>query len=466
MPVTTEPAPDQPIAGWPRAADALTVALLLLAAFVSWWGGRWMIGSVRISVSLRTVLALAGVVLAVRHVAVPRPAIHTRLRSGIALALARHPAVAAALPPWLATRPAVLLLGLVAVLMIGYPADSVVPRISSDELWNLPFRWDAGWYVSIASGGYRWSGSTSTQQNLVFFPVLPVLMRAVSTVFSPHVPLDVRLTWSGTALSVFAFLAALIYLYRLFVDDIGDEAVRAAMVFLATYPYALFFSAPYTESVYLLGAVAAFYHVRVGQTAAAAAWGLLVGLSRPNGCMLAVPLALAVLQRRDGIRLSRLAAAAMPVAGVVAYSVYTYSLTGRPFAWVELQIAWGRTFHGATRAMGDVAGALQQFLQVRSPSARVSEALNGVGALFALCTVWPVTRRLGIAYGAFVALGALVPLVGGGVDSMGRYTAVLFPGFVWLGLAVPARHRMAIAAAFAMAQGALAMLFFTWRPIF
>jgi hypothetical protein len=239
-------------------------------------------------------------------------------------------------------------------------------------------------------------------------------------------------------------------------------------VFLLTYPFAIFFSVPYTESLYLLGAIAAFYHLRRDECLASGGWALLVGLSRPNGCMLAIPLAIAALRTRNANSpFARWAVVAMPVVGMLSYSLYAYSLTGHPFVWAELQrSAWGRTFQGVGHAFVDVSSALTQFLMLRSPAARVSEAVNGVGALFALVTIWPVTRRLGAAYGAFVAIGVLLPLVNGGVDSMGRYSAVLFPSFVWLGLVVPPRQRALVASALAMGQAVVAMLFFTWRPIF
>ena len=45
-------------------------------------------------------------------------------------------------------------------------------------------------------------------------------------------------------------------------------------------------------------------------------------------------------------------------------------------------------------------------------------------------------------------------------------TAVLFPMFLWLAQAIEPDHRYAWVAAFAIGQGLVAALFFTWRPIF
>ena len=219
-----------------RLADAIVVAGLGLAGFVWCWGGRWVIWGHRISISPRTLLVCITAVAAARHLVFRRPALHERVLRATSATLSRRPALAAALPCWIVTRGMVLVGGLIATVMIGYPEG--VPRISTDELWNLPYRWDASWYVSVASGGYRWAGAVNVQQNLAFFPAFPLLMRATSLLGSSHVPLDVRLAWSGTVLSVAAFLGALVYVHRLFDKEVGGEAVASpsALHVTADYP--------------------------------------------------------------------------------------------------------------------------------------------------------------------------------------------------------------------------------------
>jgi hypothetical protein len=50
--------------------------------------------------------------------------------------------------------------------------------------------------------------------------------------------------------------------------------------------------------------------------------------------------------------------------------------------------------------------------------------------------------------------------------SLGRFTSVLFPIFIWLGLALGRRGREATTMVFAAGQALFAVLFFTWRPMF
>ena len=90
--------------------------------------------------------------------------------------------------------------------------------------------------------------------------------------------------------------------------------------------------------------------------------------------------------------------------------------------------------------------------------------MNLTAAAFAAVLIWPVTRRLGVAYGALVAINLAVPLALGGAISIGRLTATMFPLFLWLAAAIPERRLGVWVLLFAVGQGLMAVLFYTWRP--
>ena len=96
--------------------------------------------------------------------------------------------------------------------------------------------------------------------------------------------------WRGSAISLAAFWGALSYLYAFTRSALGDEKATWALWLLAAYPFALFFGALYTESLFLLGVVGSFYHFTRQQFGRAAFWGLVVGLTRLNGSLLSIPL--------------------------------------------------------------------------------------------------------------------------------------------------------------------------------
>jgi Mannosyltransferase (PIG-V) len=470
--------PDTPI--WVRALDAAAITALLFAAFVFLFGGfaiHLSLTPLRINSSGR-LLFIAAALAAIRHAAHPAAPLHTRL-ARVFRALDDRPAAGAAALA-LSTRLAVLFLGYMAVLTIGVNGATGFD-LSPDKLLNLPARFDSGWYAGIALDGYSFGGSFGRQENIAFFPAFPLLMRAAGYplgAFGAGMPRELRLArlvWAGVTLSVLAFAWAGAYLWRLARDTIGDARAAGAVALLAAYPFAVFFSAAYTESLFLLGSVACVYHYRREEWLRAGAWGLLVGLTRPNGCFLSVVLACLVAERwwkerkistfpHSHISKSLLAAA-MPGIGMLVYSAYARHLTGRFFGWARLHEAWGRSYSGLApveQAYGRVAndGLLHVIQGVPF------DTLNSLGLIFALAMIWPVLRRLGPALALFVAANILPPLLAGGVLSMGRLTATLFPIFLALAATAAPRTVTAFVIAFAAGQGLAAALFFTWRPLF
>src|SRR5437764_6493401 len=286
---------------WVRAADAAAVALAVLGLFVLLFGGFVMhFGSVPLRVhDAGRLLFLAAALAAIRHTAHSADPRTRRLGRALRPGPAESPSAiarAATMP-----RLAVLVVGYFAVLTIGSDPAKVGFHLSPDPVLDLPGRFDAGWYGGIALEGYSFQGRFDRQQNVAFFPAFPWLMRAAGYpfgAFAPGMPKErrmSRLLWAGVFISVIAFAWAAVYLWRLARDTIGEDRAADAVALLAAYPFAVYFSAAYTESLFLLGAVAAIYHFRRGEFARAAFWGLSVGLTRPNGCFLSIVLACLIL---------------------------------------------------------------------------------------------------------------------------------------------------------------------------
>jgi len=464
------------------AADVAAVGVLVLALFVAVFGGFALhLGPLELRVHDAARLLFIGAALAaIRHAANPADPLHRRIAR--VLREGREGTARAIVPAAIGTRLAVIFVGYMAVNTVGLAPASVGFEISSRPLANLPARFDAGWYAGIALDGYSFEGRWDKQQNVAFFPAFPLLVRLAGYplgAFAPRVPREmriVRLLWGAVFLSIAAFGWAAVYMWRLARDTIGETLAPAAVSLLAAYPFALFFSAPYTESLFLLGCLGAVYHFRRQELVLAAAWGLLVGLTRPNGCFLSVVLAVMLLERvrpwrsdpaglpvRDLTR--SLLAASAPGVGMLLFSTYVHQLTGDFFGWARLHEAWGRSYSGLApvgRAYGWLVdeGLLTVLQNVPYDS------LNSLGLIFALAMLWPVIRRLGFAFAIFILINIVPPMLAGGVLSMGRMTATLFPIFLALAAVVPARAVPLLVTLFATLQGLAAVLFFTWRPLF
>jgi Mannosyltransferase (PIG-V) len=375
---------------------------------------------------------------------------------------------AVALSALLFTRLPVLAVGLLAVVLVGTnppPVAEALWRVSSQEMTNLLARWDTAYYYSIATTGYAWNPQVFRHENVVFFPLYPLMMRWGGTIIGGHPLL------AGLVISLVAFTAAIAILYRLAIVEVGPDHAWRAILLLVTFPYAFFYSAVYTESLFLLLSVGAFYAMRRGQLTLCALAGLAIGLTRPNGFWLSLPLALLgwtrIASGRDQPE-SRfrqalsLAAACAPLIGVALYSTYLHMRFEDAFAWVAGQRAWGVPLLGR-------AGAPDPAPLPWQAHYGVEEIITWVGNIIAFAAaalaVRPVARRFGAAYAIWIAVNIFPPFAAHLFLSLGRFASVLFPMFFWLAIQIPRRRLIPIAVAFAAGQTLLAAWFFLWQPV-
>ena len=261
----------------------------------------------------------------------------------------------------------------------------------------------------------------------------------------------------------------------------NEEQSMTAVMLLAAYPFAVFFSAAYTEGLFLLTLMGAIYHFHQNQLVRASMWGFVCGLTRPNGALLSIVLALMaigplwdaakwrlILPPPQGWRVisQRILAAASPGFGMLAFSAFIYRLTGNPFMWTFQNVAWGRVYRSLDSIVSDRVDFIANNGWYSYASTQTIDSFYLAAVLLALAAVWPVYRRFGLAFAVFILITILPPMSAGGLLSMGRVTSTLFPVFLWMGAAVPARHRTAWIALFAMLQGFVAVMFFTWRPLY
>ena len=105
--------------------------------------------------------------------------------------------------------------------------------------------WDSGWYFDIARRGYYWNASG--QSSIAFFPLYPMLMRALAWPFGG----SDRAVWTaGIVLSYSSLLLGLAVLHRLTAKTFGNrETARRTLLYVAVFPFAYFFTQVYTESL-------------------------------------------------------------------------------------------------------------------------------------------------------------------------------------------------------------------------
>lgn len=335
----------------------------------------------------------------------------------------RRPPEAAILWPFVLSRLLLMLAGLTVLSIPGPTGDLAYNTIfSNNRLIDIWARWDAGWYVDIIEEGYTPAaeGFSST----AFFPLYPYAVEYVHRWLGPAEPgLDSVLV-AGLALSNAFFLAALVLIYRLVVLKTGDHAAayRVAL-YLCVAPFSLIFSSFYTESLFLLLTVGAFYAAERRSWAWAAVAAGLAGLTRATGVALALPLLIIWWGqwRRGEVTWRPALAALMPAVGLGIFMAILYDQVGDPLSFLKVGDAWGHQLAWPWRAFtADIT----------------QEGLHGLNVFFSLLFIGlsVAAFRYGPAYGLWALVAVVSPLaLKGNLISILRYLMVAFPAFMVLG---------------------------------
>jgi Mannosyltransferase (PIG-V) len=324
-------------------------------------------------------------------------------------------------------------------------------------------RFDALWFLRIATEGY-----VDGDGSAAFFPLYPLLIRAVSPVLGGH-PLA-----AAYLISHLAAFGSMVLLYVLTASEWDERVARRTVVYLAVFPTSFFLLAPYSESLYLLGVLACLWAARRGRWAVAGLAGAAAAATRNLGVLLLLPLVVEAFQRwredRSGRRLvgSLLWTGLIPL-GVGAYLLYWQASAGDALAPLHQQVDWQREAsfplatllrgtHEAFRFVGEYPGGYH-----------LVDWLIFVPAVIA--GIW-VVRQARPMYTAYTWASLLVPLSFifplRPFMSLPRFLVVVFPilwaGAVW-GLPRRGVHEALVACSAAL-LGLLSVLFVNWYYVF
>jgi hypothetical protein len=296
----------------------------------------------------------------------------------------------------------------------------------------------------------------------------------------------------GALLSTGLLGGALVLLHRLVSLDHPRAVARNAVLVTALCPMAFFFSAVYSESLFLALSGGAIYAARLDRWAWAGLLGALAAATRSAGVVLLVPLVLIYawgggpprLGLRRPLRAGALWLGLVPL-GLAAFCG-VLALEGLDaFAPFHAQEIWFRSFAGPFGGVWDGAvAAWDGARQLLSGSRRTVyfAAAGGdpfvvarhnielfVWLVVALTAVAGTVRRLPVAYSAYVVAALALPLsypVGPQpLMSLPRFVCVLFPLAIWLALWMTGRawRERLVTAAFAVGLAVYSAIFATWH---
>jgi len=304
-----------------------------------------------------------------------------------------------------------------------FPYHGVAPETNVFlSVWQ---RFDTNWYLKIARDGYVDAASQ------VYFPLYPLLIRLVSALVGNAI-------LAALLVSNLALIGALALLYRLSEALFDAASARRAVAYWLLFPTAFFLQAAYTESLFLFLTLAAFDCARRERWVFAALFGALAALTRLQGGLLVVPLAIVGFRHcvlRIPYDVSRITHHAIRT---TQYAILLIPLATFAFlAYTNLSLI--ASYEGELHARfvfpwDNVIAALVLLVDGRASFVDGLNLVTTLGFGVLLIAVWRALPREYALYALLMYLAPLFrmtttqPLV-----SMDRYVLAIFPAFVWLG---------------------------------
>jgi Gpi18-like mannosyltransferase len=286
--------------------------------------------------------------------------------------------------------------------------------------WNpipLHAKWDSFWYISIAKNGY-WFGGYRNYSNVVFFPLYPFLIQAVSFYVGDDFVL------AGWIVSTIFLLLAIIYLFKLVYEFHPGSNPYSTIFSLLIFPTAFFLNAVYTESLFLFLSITTFYYALRKDFLLAGILGFLASLTRISGFFLFIPIIWEYFKNYGFSRPFnfKLLSTLLIPAGTLSFFLVLYLKFGNFLLYLKLENSWGRSFE-----------LNKNHFSLLSHPAIINFSIDALFLVFALASSIFILKRLRTSYGIYILISILIPLSTGTFMSIGRFTLVLFPIYILAG---------------------------------
>lgn len=313
-------------------------------------------------------------------------------------------------------------------------------------------------YLTIAGSGYAKDGTNSR-----FLPLYPLTVAFAANLFGGGRPLSAPYFFSAFFLANSFFLIGLILFYKLIRLDYSEDIARKSSIFLLLFPTSFFFGSLYSESLFLLLTLLAFYFARKKQWFYAGISGLLLTATRIVG------ISILPAMTYEYITQGKISLKKLPTkqAFLKVIPIVLIPLGVIVFAWFN-QMNWQDPLHflkahaeiNNGRSASDIIlfpQTIYRYIKIliSVPSAQFTWwiAFLELGMFFFVVMLLYIGYKKGVrkSYLLFALCCFLIPTLSGTFTSLPRYTAILFPIFLSLALL---RNRY-VQIVYAIASGAL-----------
>jgi Gpi18-like mannosyltransferase len=291
-------------------------------------------------------------------------------------------------------------------------------------------QWDSEWYFRIATEGYRYNGDPTIQQNVVFYPLYPMLARSLGAI-SGLTPADALLLVSNGA-----GMLSIVALFKLVREEFGDQLALTTVALFCFFPASVLLSAGYTEPLELLLIVVFFLVLKQQRYLSAALFAGLAVADRSTGIVLLPVLLWEMWRNRDQkpFLALLLPCVALATSGIWLFMIYLWSQFGDPFVFAYGQAAFHRETTFAARLIAALTFEPFTRMMLNDWNPWGQDSWFTLLFIVLIAVGWLRLRSSWMLFALGVFLLPYLTLSGGpaGFVSMGRFNLVSFPLFVVL----------------------------------
>ncbi len=329
--------------------------------------------------------------------------------------------------PFLTSRAILVLAGLLSYLFRAsdlYVSPAAVAKgwhFTPYRLLDMWARWDTHWYLSIVFDGLR---TAEGPTNLAFFPLYPFLIRAGNYFLFDFRGHRTTFILVGVIVSNLAFLGALLILRKILLRvGFSENFARGTLWLLLITPFSFFFSAIYTESIFIFLVLATAWFCLEKRWLLVAVTAALLMIARPLAQLVVIPIAISYLVQNKG-RIHWKDVLSFALVPLVAFGyIWTlYLISGDWLMFIHSHNAWG---HESSNPLTVLTYLDPNHVLI----GYINMSMVVIVTALLLLALWRHPLKEWSLFGLFLVL---TPLFLGVSYSLGRYTVTSFTAMIAL----------------------------------
>jgi len=304
----------------------------------------------------------------------------------------------------------------VAVFAVSFYSFSTLPHSGKFEynFWYSLANWDGGHYLGIARTGY------SQNFQYAFFPLYPLTIKVLTFATGNYL-------LSAILISLVSTFLGLNILYKLVSLDFNKKIAEKVILALLFFPTSFFLLTAYSEGLFFLFSISAFYFLRQNKLFWATVAAALASATRLVGLAVVLGLFVEVWSIQKFSRKNWYLIFA-PL-GFVIYCVFLYLQTGDPFYFLTAENYWQRTLStpvvGFWEALKNLAGG---------NLTQINILFDLIFAIFGVGFAIRAFRFLPSSFAVYSLLSVGIPLFSPTLSSIPRFLLPVFPIFILMAL--------------------------------